>query len=306
MRLPIRVLAIVGPTASGKSALAVELAKEFNGVVISADSRQIYRGLDIGTTKISKSEMSGMPHYMLGIVDPDQSFGVADYQRMVYSLLRQISAKNRKSQKPVLPILVGGTGLYVQAVTDGWVFPNVPPNPSLRRTLAQLSTEELARRLLALDPDTRVDLHNPRRLIRALEIKLSGGEYYPPAGPPFEVLKIGLDPGRAAMQTKITKRVHQLDLSGLVAETKRLIRKKYSFDLPALTALGYRDVADWIGGRITKVELLNRLVKLHFAYAKRQMTWFRRDKDIIWLSSPRQATPLVRRWLADDGKDPAA
>lgn len=297
MPLP-KLIAIVGPTASGKSDLAIKLAKKFNGVIISADSRQIYRGMDIGTAKTSKSERLGVPHYMLDIVDPGDDFNVNLYQKSVLNLLKSIAQKNKKLKKPIVPFLVGGTGLYVSAITDGWQFPNVPPNPKLRAKLDKLPLDVLAEQLTKLDPDTTVDTKNKRRVIRAIEIIKSGQARPAKTKPPFDVLKIGLGKERETMRQRIAARVKKMNIPALAKETKQLIKKKYDFSRPALSALGYQDVRDFINKKTTRQELLTSLIKLHTQYAKRQMTWFKKDPKIHWIKNYSQAEKLTRKFLS--------
>jgi len=294
----LKLVAIVGPTASGKSALAVELAKKFGGIIISADSRQIYRGMNVGTTKISRGEMKGISHYMLDVAEPGDDFNVALYQKSVFNLLKHIEQKNKKLKKTIIPFVVGGTGLYVSAIADGLQFPSAPPNPALRARLDKLPLENLAKDLLKLDSDSQVDAKNKQRVIRAIEILKSGQTQPTKIKSPFDVLKIGLGKNREEIKRRITARVRRMDIPALVKETKRLIKKKYDFNCPALSALGYKDVRDFINKKIAQEELLRKLIKLHTNYAKRQMTWFKRDKKIRWIKTPRQAEKLIREFLS--------
>ncbi len=295
---PLKLVAIVGPTASGKSAWGVELAKKFNGVIISADSRQIYRGMDVGTTKISKKERKKIPHYMLDIVDPDDDFSVSLYQKSVLNLLKSIEHKNRKLKKQIVPFLVGGTGLYIAAVTDGLQFPNVPPNPALRAELEKLSLEDLVSRLICLDPDTQADIKNKRRVIRAIEIIQSGSNRLPQIKPDFEVLKIGLGKDWELLKKGIEMRVKKMDITALVKETKKLLKKRYDFNRPALSALGYREVRSFINKKITREGLTEKLIRLHIRYAKKQMAWFKRDPKTHWIKNRDQAEKLVANFLS--------
>ena len=165
-----KAIVIVGPTSSGKTELSLRLAKKFSGVVISADSRQIYKDMDIATAKTTKNQQQGITHYMIDILSPDEDFNLSHYQNTVNNLLCSIAENNLKRSQPVIPFIVGGTGLYIKAIVDSYQLPAVPPNPALRTQLEQLSVEELAYQLKQLDPATEVDLHNKRRVIRALEI----------------------------------------------------------------------------------------------------------------------------------------
>lgn len=294
----LKLVAVVGPTASGKSALAVELAKKSNGVIISADSRQIYKGMNVGTAKIAKSEMKGIPHYMLDIADPDDDFNVSLYQKSIFNLLKHIEQKNKKLKNPIVPFVVGGTGLYVSAIADGLQFPSAPPNPTLRAKLNKLPLEDLVEQLFKLNHDSRVDTKNKRRAVRAIEILKSGQVGPTKTKPPFNVLKIGLGKDQKEMKQRISARVRRMDIPALVKETKRLVKKKSDFNRPALSALGYKDVRDFIDKKITQQELLQKLTKLHTNYAKRQMTWFKRDKKIHWVTTPKQAEKLIQAFLS--------
>ncbi|MDD5605867.1 MAG: tRNA (adenosine(37)-N6)-dimethylallyltransferase MiaA [Patescibacteria group bacterium] len=295
----LKVVAVVGPTASGKSELAVELARVFNGVVISADSRQIYREMDVGTTKISREEMQGVPHYMLSIVEPNQEFSVSAYQKSVMNLLNRIAHKNLKAKSPILPLIVGGTGLYVSAIVDGYEFSNVKPDAGLRAKLNASPLGQLVQQLKKFDPDTTVDLKNKRRVIRALEIFVAGGKPPTRTRPSFSVLKIGLGNNRQKNSRQIRERICTMNIDALVKETKRLLRRRYKLSLPALSALGYRDVKDFIDKKITKRQLQDKLVRLHSQYAKRQLTWFKRDPQINWVTNINEAEKLVSQFLFD-------
>lgn len=293
----LKIIAVVGPTASGKSSLAVELARKFSGIIVSADSRQVYRGMDIGTTKITKTEMQGIPHYMLDVADPDDDFNVNIYQKSVMNLLKSIKNKNRKTSVPTLPFIVGGTGLYVSAIVDGYQFSTAKPNLKLRDLLSKKSLNDLTKLLLELDSNTTTDLKNKRRVIRAIEILKSGSDKPSKTESEFDVLKIGLGQNKEVLTKNIEERVWSMNIAGLAKETKSLIRKKYDFSKPALSALGYNDVKDFINEKISEPELLHRLIKQHLAYAKRQMTWFKRDKNIHWIKTKTQAEKLLATFL---------
>lgn len=297
MENKLKVLAIVGPTAAGKSKLAVDLAVQFNGIVISADSRQIYKGMDIATTKITKDEMQGVPHYMLSIIEPNKTFNVNTYQKTVTNLLEKIHSQNQSAHKPILPILVGGTGMYIDAVVEGWTLPHVPPNLKLRAELEGKSTEELAKKVRAMNPNIEVDFKNKRRLIRLLEIYSAGVSRTRTVNRRFDVLKLGVYKDKDWITERIHQRVQSLDMDMLIKETKRLIKKGYSFKHSALSAMGYDLARDHIQGGLELSELKDQLELMHKQYAKRQMTWFKRDKDIHWLSDLKSAKVLVERWL---------
>ena len=314
-----KVITIVGPTASGKSAWAVRLAKKFNGVIISADSRQVYQGLDIVTAKITRSEMQGIPHYLLDVVKPAENFDVATYQNLVYAILAKITEQNQTTlnqggrsnstyRKIVLPIIAGGTGLYVQAVTDGYVFPDVKPDKKLRAGLEKQPLPKLAQRLKKLDPEIQIDFRNPRRVIRALEIAIQRGSRPAKKDPGFDTLKIGIKLSLAEQEKRIQQRIKKIDFDKLAAETRKLMRAgfapgprgpqaRWDFESNPLTALYYRFVRDFLEKKITKKELVAKLIRADRQYAKRQMTWFKKDPQIHWVDSPAMAKSLVRHFL---------
>lgn len=290
-----KVIAIVGPTASGKSAWAVKLAKKFNGAVISADSRQVYKGLDVATAKITKIEREGAPHYMLDVVKPTEDFDVSAYQSQVYALLNKLKGKK-------LPIIAGGTGLYVRAVTDGYVFSSAKPDPKLRAQLEKQPIEKLAEQLKRLSPDAVADLNNPRRVIRALEIALQQGSRPAKQEPGFETLKIGIKLSNDEQAKRIEKRIKQMNLDALVGETKRLIKQNFNFSSNPLTALYYKFAKDWIEKKISQAELIEKLIKADRQYAKRQTTWFKKDHTVVWVEKYTAAEKLVKGFLADEAK----
>ena len=308
----LKLVAIVGPTASGKSAWAIRLAKKFNGIIISADSRQVYRDLDIATAKITKPEMAGVPHYLLSVVRPDEEFNVAIYQTKVRAILNRItkpnqhrsqntSASNGRCQltyqeKTVVPFLVGGTGLYVAAITEGYQLPAVSPDPKLRARLETQPLITLVRQLRRLDPSTKVDVKNKRRVVRAIEILRGGGR---PAKtlPDFDVLKIGIKMPREKIYANIERRIRHLDWDALIKETKKLMRAGLDFASNPLTAIYYQFVRDYITGRLTKDQTIAKLIRDDKNYAKRQLTWFNRDKHIHWVTTLTEAGRLVKDFL---------
>ncbi len=279
-----KLLVIVGPTASGKSALAVKLARQFNGEVISADSRQVYKGLDIGTGKITNKEMGGIPHHLLDVASPRRVFTVTDFKRLAEKKIKEISCRGK------LPIVCGGAGFYVQAVTDGLVLPNVPPNPKFRARLAKRSAAELAAMLKKMDPARfkTIDVKNPVRLIRAIEIVKALGKVPKMETGPTNTgaMIIGLNPGTEKLKKSVLTRVKKMINLGLIDETKRLLKtgvgKKRMYEF----GFEYRDVLRYLdGGMQTKKELIDAIVSDTLKYAKHQMTWFKRDKRIHWVKN---------------------
>jgi tRNA dimethylallyltransferase len=281
------LLAIVGPTAVGKTAIALQLASELAGEIVSADSRQIYRGLDIGTDKASAAQQAQIPHHLLDVVAPNQVLTLAEYQRAAYAAVDAIHRRGR------LPLLVGGTGLYVRAVIEGLGIPEVPPNEVLRAELesyaAQHGVLALHARLAALDPTAagRIDQRNVRRVVRALEVSLVSGrpisELQAAAPPPYRVLRIGLTRPRDALYARIDQRVDEMLVRGLLAETQRLLDMGYSPHLPALTGLGYRQMIQYLQGEMTYDDAVAAIKQHTRRFVRQQYTWFRLDDPrIAW------------------------
>jgi len=277
-----KIIVILGPTASGKSELAFKLAKKFKGEIISADSRQIYREMDIGTAK-SKNHQ-----YLIDLVNPDQEFTLAQYKELAIEKIKEAK----------IPFLVGGTGLYIQTIVDNWDIPKIKPNEELRSELEKLNTEQLFERLKKLDPEIVIDSHNRRRLIRAIEVCLATGKPFPKKKkePLFDILQIGLK----TTDEKINRRVDQMFEMGLLDEVKNLL-KKYPANLPAFSGIGYAELITYLNTDLNtdfSLEETKELIKLHTRqYAKRQMTWFKRDKRIHWIKNYQEAEKLVKKFL---------
>ncbi len=283
----IRLLVIVGPTAVGKTALSLDLAEALNGEIISADSRQIYRQMDIGTAKATPEEQARAPHHLIDIVDPDQVLTLAEYQALAYRTIEDIASRGH------LPMLVGGTGQYVAAVLEGWRIPEVAPQMELRAELeaqaAAEGSEALHARLAALDPlaASRIDHRNVRRVIRALEVCLTTGqpisELQRKDPPPYEVVQIGVTRPRAVLYERIDRRVDAMVAAGLVDEVRRLVERGYSFDLPSMTGLGYRQIGQYLRGEVTLDEAVALVKKGTRRFVQQQYNWFRlNDPHIRW------------------------
>lgn len=298
LKVMSRIIVILGPTATGKSDLAVRLAKEFNGEVVSADSRQIYKGLNIGTGKITKKEMGGIPHHLLDVANPKKVFSVTDYQRLASKAVASIIKRGK------VPIICGGTGLYISALVDGLIFPDVPPNESLRKKLSGKSPEQLFALLSKIDPERadNIDRHNPRRLTRAIEIAKANGMNSPlKANPPYKAIKIGLDMPDATLKKKVLGRIHSRMKKGMVAESKRLRKAGLSWKRMETLGLEYRLLAHLLQGKISREEFIEKLAQEIWQYVRRQRTWFRKDKQIQWFT-PGQYTKLrsfVRAQLSE-------
>lgn len=274
-----KVLVIVGPTASGKSDLAVRLAHRLGGEVISADSRQVYKGLNVGTGKITRREMQGIPHHLLDVVECKKQFTVSEFASHAKEALKLIEARH------ALPIIVGGTGFYIDALTTGMVLPEVPPNKKLRDKLALKSNITLFKLLKKKDPKRArtIDPHNKVRLIRALEIVEALGKV-PTWRSDREVIKkfvyIGLCPNdlEKRIHTRLLKRMPRM-----ILEAKKLLKaRKLTYKRMHELGLEYRYIALFLQGRLSKEEMVPQLHKAIRNYAKRQMTWFKRNKKIKW------------------------
>lgn len=318
-----KLIVILGPTASGKTELSLQLARKFSGYIISADSRQIYQGMDIGTGKLSggvwqKNQTFGrvlhfhnIPHFMIDIVRPDQEFTVSQFQKNVNQIIRK--------NLPQIPLLVGGTGLYIAAIVDGLAIPRIAPDPKLRCKLEKKSAQALYRQLKKMDPETaqKIDRKNRRRLIRALEVCLKTGktfsQFQKKRKPNHDVLLIGLTLPRAELHKRIDQRVDKMIAQGLVAETRQLCRGLIHqtqiggvinhaptdtiWNFPAMSGLGYKQIGMYLRGEISLEQAID-LIKLRTRqFAKRQMTWFKRDPRIHWVKNTPEAIKLTKNFL---------
>jgi len=303
---------ILGPTASGKSELAVKLAKKFNGEIVSADSRQVYKGMDIGTGKITKKEMQGIPHYLLDVASPKRRFTVSQYRKLVLKTINKIFKKGK------IPILCGGTGFYIQAVVDGIVIPEVPPDWKLRKKLEKKSVEELYKILKKLDPKRAktIESKNPRRLIRAIEIILKTKRPVPALKKnplPYPVLLISIKKGKKELSSLIRERLLRRLKRGMIAEVKKLKKSSLSWKRLEEFGLEYRFVAQYLQKKLKSKEdkssssslavaqeydeMVNLIQKEIEHFAKRQMTWFKRDKRINWVKNYNKAEKIIKKFL---------
>ncbi len=291
------LIVIAGPTASGKTALALAIAErapDLAGVdgieIVSADSRQVYRLMDIATAKPTADERARVPHHLLDMIWPDESYTLAEYQRYAQAAITAIQARGR------LPLLVGGTGLYIRAVVDGLAIPEVPPQPELRAELeAEASAygpAALVERLQHVDPDSaaRIDPANIRRLVRALEVSLvTGTPFSAQQGsrptPYTTALMLGLSMERAALHARADARIAEMLRGGLVEETRGLVERGYAWTLPSMSSLGYREIGAYLRGEMSLDEAVERFEYVTHAYIRRQMTWFRTDTRIQWLDA---------------------
>jgi len=277
-----KAVAIVGTNASGKSALGVAVALRFGGEVISADSRQVYRGLDIGTGKLSRDEMRGIRHHLIDVMDLDTRYSVADFQKSAYGLIDEITVRGR------LPIIVGGTGLYVRSVVDGYQLTRARPDLALRDRLEQLTNEELHKRLSELAPDAAqaIDPRNRRRIIRAVEIREQG---FPVKtshinAPQYKFRQLGLTWPRDVLRERIRTRLRERLDAGMIDEVRNLLSDGVSFARLDGLGLEYRFVARFLQGEYaSEEELFDELSRAIYRFAMRQLAWFRRDRSIEWL-----------------------
>lgn len=307
-KLP-KLIVVCGPTASGKTDLAIVLAKKFNGEIVNADSRQIYKEMDIATAKPLKVTsdklqvtstdeyiIDGVKHYLLDMISPDENFTLSDYKDQAQKTIKEIIKKGK------IPFLVGGTGLYIKAIVDNLEIPRVEPDLVLRRELESKSLEERVKMLKEIDPETyeKIDIQNPRRVIRALEVVLSTGESFlkqqKKGKSLFNVLQLGIKVDKENLYERINKRCEKMIEAGLIQEAKRLAQK-YSWELPSMSGIGYRQMRDYIEGKMTLEEAIEWLQMDTRHYAKRQMTWFKKDEKIVWIENEKQAEKKIEEFL---------
>lgn len=316
-----KIVVVLGPTASGKTDLGIFLAKKFSGEAINADSRQIYADMDIGTAKpapqrtanpfafpLWKGEkrnarredayvVDGVPHHLIDVVRPDEEFTVGDFKKISEEKIADILKRGK------LPIIVGGTGLYIWALVDNLAMPQKTVDAELREKLNNTPLAELLKMLKEKDPDSydNIDLKNPRRVIRALEVAISGESFWQKrkvGKQLYDVLQIGISWPREVLYERINWRVDEQIKAGLLDEVGGLT-KKYGWEINAMNGIGYRQFKEYLGGKETLEEAVEKLKKDTRHYAKRQETWFKRDKKIIWLQGQdkTEAERLAREFL---------
>jgi len=297
------IIVILGPTASGKSALAVHLARKFNGEVISADSRQVYKGMNLGSGKITKKEMKGVPHHLIDVASPQKRFDVTRYRRMAQASISQVIKRERT------PMICGGTGFYIQAIIDGIVIPEVKPDQKLRAELEKLDTKSLFEKLKKLDQRRakNIDQSNRRRLIRALEIVIKTGKAVPILKKqplPYPVLMIGIKKTPEELKKLIKLRLNKRLNAGMVKEVKKLRQSGISWKKLVDFGLEYRFVALYLQGLINRKKMIELIQKESEHFTKRQMTWFKRDERIYWIKKQSEAEKLIKDFLAKQkGRD---
>lgn len=280
------LIVILGPTASGKTALSLQIAHQFKGEIISTDSRQIYKEMEIATDAILPEQQEGIPHHLIGITTPDKTITMAEFTDLALTKIREIYKRKH------IPILVGGTGLYISAIIDAYKIPRIPPNLKLRDKLykeaEKKGKEFLHQKLAELDPKAAAKIHpnNVRYVIRALEINLSGGKNKKDLKKksPFSTFLVGISWPRATLYERVNLRVDLQLKRGLIDEVKKLLKKGYDENSPSMSSLGVKEIIPYINGKMSLDECVEILKKNTRNYAKRQMTWFRRYDNVTWLA----------------------
>ena len=295
-----KIIAIVGPTASGKTALGIALAQKFDGEIVSADSRQVYRDMDICTAKPTGAEQGGIPHHLMNIKDPGENYTVAEYKRDAIAAIEDIIARDK------IPFLVGGTGLYIRAVLENLDIPEVAANRELRAEIeAEIMRDGLAtvfKKLVALDPEAvhEIDSKNPRRVVRALEVAIASGKSFTAqrtkSESPFDAFVLGIDLPPKIVRERINQRVDAMINGGLVNEASMLI-KKYGRTPVAFDTIGLREVINYLNGNGSLEETAAAIKINTWHYAKRQMTWFKKYGSVQWVSSETEAVSYVYDFL---------
>ncbi|MCL5094171.1 MAG: tRNA (adenosine(37)-N6)-dimethylallyltransferase MiaA [Patescibacteria group bacterium] len=288
-----KIIVIAGPTASGKTELAIELAKKIGGEIINADSRSIYIGMDIGTGKPTLEERQGVPHHLFDIITPDQQFSVAEYKKLAEKKIKEIQERGKT------PILVGGTGLYIDSVVYGYELPEIAPDYTLRKELEERSEEDLYAELAEVDPETaeKIDPKNKRRIIRALEIYYGTGRSKITQEKRKKLLEnvlyFAIDIPRETLYQRINERVDKWIKEGFVEEVKKLL-EKYPLDSPGMSGIGYKQIGLHLTSQISKEEATSKFKQGDRNLAKRQLTWFKRNKDIIWVKGLKDISAIFK------------
>ena len=300
------LVVIVGATAVGKTQLAIHLAQHLNGEIIGADSRQIYRRLDIGTAKPTQEEQQATPHHLIDLVEPDYLLGLAEYQQLARQHIDSLHVQEK------LPLLVGGTGQYISAVVEGWSIPVVPPNDGLRQDYEVLAREQgataLHEILVQVDPISARAIHpnNVRRVIRALEVTMTTGtpmsilqQKHPPK---FPIYTLGIEMARDALYSRADLRFERMLAQGLLAEVEHLHQSGYSKTLPSMSGIGYRQLVEYLEGSLTLDQAITESKFLTHDFIRRQITWFKgHDSGMVWHDSttlnPERLVMDIRKWM---------
>ncbi len=302
------LIGIVGPTGTGKSKLAINLAQLINGEIINCDSRQVYRYMDIGTAKLKPEERIPVPHHLIDIVNPDEDISLAQYQELAFQSIDSIQKRDK------IPFLTGGTGQYFHAVIEGWQIPRVQPDAEYRNRLEERAkngeADKLYSELVEIDPDAakKIDPHNIRRIIRALEVYRSQGVQFSKLqrkfAPPYQTLIIGLHLERQELYRRVDFRVDEMINHGLVEEVQRLIEMGYDTGLPSMSSIGYRQIGRYLNGQLSLAEATQQMKYETHRYIRQQYLWFRlKDDDIHWFNISGdyeiECINLVRSFIAD-------
>ena len=286
-----KLIVIMGTNASGKSGLGVELAARYNGEVVSADSRQVFKGLDLGSGKITPEEMKGVPHHLIDVCEPGDFFSMADFQRLAYAAIDDILSRGK------LPFLVGGTGLYVDAVAEGYELSEVEPDLALRAHLETFDTPALYEMLKEKLPDTDIDPKNRNRVMRALE-RLAADDYHPGKhNPRYEVLKLGVTWPREILKARIDERLERRLNQGMVQEVQKLLDAGVSTEFLMKLGLEYRYLTRYLLGEMGYDQMVLELGNAIKKFAKRQMTWFRREENLHWLDMENDPVSQAAVWI---------
>lgn len=292
-----RLIVIVGPTASGKTALSLKLAQKFSGEIVSADSRAIYKKLNIGSAKPNIAERKIIPHHLINVVEPDEILTLSQYKKLAIEKIKKITDRHQ------LPFLVGGTALYIYAVIDNWQIPEVPPNPILRAKLEKQSVEKLYFQLLKKDPETKnfIDPQNKRRIIRAMEVitatKKPFSEQRKKGEALFDILIMGLKRTPEKLKKIIMIRTKKMIQAGLIKEVAGLLKKRYSLKLPALSGIHYKEIIAYLKKKITLSEAIALINKNDEQLVRHQLTWFKKDQRIHWVENYTKASSLLKKFL---------
>jgi len=296
-----RLVAIVGPTGVGKSRLALHLASLFHGEIVSADSRQVYRYLDIGTAKPSPREQAQIPHHMIDIVNPDEDFSLAQYQELAYQAIEDIQRRRK------LPFLVGGSGLYVRAILEGWRIPRVSPDPEFRYNVEKRATgsgiDEIYQELIRVDPEAarKIDRRNVRRVLEVhTKTKRPFYQLRLREAPEFNSFIIGLTANRDEVYRMVDKRVDEMIEQGLVGEVENLLKMGYDFNLSAMSGIGYRQIGQYLGGELKLDDASEKIKSETHRFIRHQYAWFRlKDERIHWFDAVRPDEMEIERVLAE-------
>lgn len=303
-----RVVFVVGPTSSGKTDIALKIAHLLDGEIINADARQVYQDVTIGTGKppngkrkrigaLTAYMVYGIPHYVMDVIDPSRVYSVAEWRSDAMQAIKAIVRRGK------LPMVVGGTGLYISSLIDHYEFPSVEPQPFLRASLDSKTLDELVQVLLAADPDSAgiVDLKNKRRVIRALEVVTFSGKKFSEArgkaDPLVDAIQLGITRPQEELYSRLEKSIDRMFAEGLVDEVKMLLRKGIPPDAPSMTSIGYSDVATYLRGDMELEEVVALIKRRTRQYAKRQITWFKRDSRIHWVKTEHEGIKLVKDWM---------